>query len=123
MVPCGGFSVMARRNPIPKEFEMGNFLLIFEMFLKFFQDLMENKEEKELLGSLRRKGTHEFFAMSAFLRQETKLKGWRFRRQRRETWNDYLAMEDEHLVAMVSEAVEMRVEAMAGDVDPDEQPH
>lgn len=97
-----------------------NFLLFFEMFLKFFQQLMEGKEEKELLTSLRRKGRHEFFAMSAFLRQETGLTGWRFRRQRRETWNDYLAMEDKHLCAMLSEAVEMRAERLAGEVDPDE---
>ncbi len=99
---------------------MGNFILIFEMFLKFFAQLMEDKEEKELLTSLRQKGNHEFFAMSRFLRQETDLKGWRFRRQRREVWNNYQTMEDEHLRAMLSEAVEMRAERLAGDADPDD---
>ena len=98
------------------------FLLFFEMFVKFLRDLMENKEEKELLTSLRRKGRHEFFAMSRFLRKETGLVGWRFRKERKTRWNDYLAMEDEHLCAVLAESVEMRAERLAGDMDPDEQP-
>ena len=97
---------------------MAEFIVFFEMFLKFFQELMEKKNETEILAHLRQRGRHEFFAMTQFLRQEKGLSGWRLARERRKVWGHYEAMEDEQLRMMVAEAVERRAERLAGDAEP-----
>ena len=99
---------------------MGEFLVFFEMFLKFLEQLMEKKNETEIRSHVLARGRHEFFAMTQFLRQEKGLKGWRLALERQKAWAQYIAMEDEQLCMMVSEAVERRSEQLAGDVAPDE---
>jgi len=97
---------------------MAEFLVFFEMFLKFLEQLMEKKNETEIRSHVLARGRHEFFAMTQFLRQEKGLSGWRLARERRKAWGHYEAMEDEQLCMMVAEAVERRADRLAGDAEP-----